>query len=212
MAEAYLDKWARPRKRSAAENERILRKDVIAAWGRRKGQDIIRRDVIALLDRIIDRGSPIAANRTLAVVRRMFGWAVSRDIIPANPCVAVKAPGKETRRDRVLSTDEIAALWRSLDDPLTPISQPIRLALQLQLATAQRKGEVIDAKWTEFDIAGGIWTIPGERAKNGMPHRVPLSPLTLAVLDEIRVMSPASGGQKWLFPSSRRKGPITARR
>jgi integrase len=80
----------------------------------------------------------------------MFGWALSRDIIPANPCAAVKAPAKETRRDRVLSADEIAALWRSLDDPATPISQPIRLALKLQLATAQRKGEVIDAEWSEF--------------------------------------------------------------
>jgi integrase len=209
LAEAYLDNWARPRKRSAAEDERILRNDVIPAWGRRKANDIARKDVIALLDRIIDRGSPIAANRTLAVVRRMFGWALSRDIIPANPCAAVKAPGKETRRDRVLSANEIAALWRSLDDPLTPISQPIRLALKLQLATAQRKGEVIDAEWSEFDIAEGIWTIPGERAKNGMPHRVPLSPLALAVLDEIRVMAPGSAEPKWLFPSPRRQGPIT---
>jgi len=73
LAEAYLDKWARPRKRSAAEDERILRKDVIPAWGHRKAQDITRKDVIALLDKIIDRGSPIAANRTLAVIRRMFG-------------------------------------------------------------------------------------------------------------------------------------------
>jgi integrase len=209
LTEAYLDKWARPRKRSAAEDERILRKDVIPAWGRRKAQDIARRDVIVLLDRIIDRGSPIAANRTLAVVRRMFGWALSRDIIPANPCAAVKAPGKETRRDRVLSAEEIAALWRSLDDPATAISQPIRLALKLQLATAQRKGEVIDAEWSEYDITEGIWTIPGERAKNGMPHRVPLSSVALAVLDEIRAMAPEGRQLKWLFPSPRRRGPIT---
>jgi hypothetical protein len=141
LAEAYLDKWARPRKRSAAEDERILHKDVIPAWGRRKANDVARKDVIALLDRIIDRGSPIAANRTLAVVRRMFGWALSRDIIPANPCAAVKAPGKETRRERVLSADEIAALWRSLDDPATPISQPIppRAETATRHCAAQRR-------------------------------------------------------------------------
>jgi integrase len=209
LAEAYLDKWARPRKRSASEDERILRKDVIPAWGRRKAKDIARRDVIALLDGIVDRGSPVAANRTLAVVRRMFGWALSRDMIPANPCSAVKAPGKETRRDRVLNADEIAALWRSLDNPAIPISQPIRLALKLQLATAQRKGEVIDAEWSELDLDEGIWTIPGERAKNGLPHRVPLSPLALAVLDEIRTMVVDSRQSKWLFRSPRREGPIT---
>jgi integrase len=204
--------WARPRKRSAAEDERILRKDVIPAWGRRKANDIARKDVIALLDRIIDRGSPVAANRTLAVVRRMFGWAPSRDIIPANPCSAVKAPGKETRRDRVLSADEIAALWRSLDDPATPISRPIRLALKLQLTTAQRKGEVIDAEWSEFDITEGVWTIPAANAKNGMPHRVPLSALALAVLDEVRGMALTAANRNGCFSRRVARGQSPGRR
>jgi integrase len=209
LVEAYLEKWARPRKRSAAEDERILRKDVTSAWGYKKAKDIARRDVIALLDRIVERGSPIAANRTLAVCRRMFGWALSRDIVPTNPCAAVKAPGKETRRDRVLSTDEIAVFWRSLADPALPISKPIRLALKLQLVTAQRKGEVIDAGWSEFDLDEGMCTIPGERAKNGLPHRVPLSQMAMTVLDEVRAMLPGASATKWLFASPRREGPVT---
>lgn len=203
LVDAYLEKWARPRKRSAAEDERILRKDVLPAWGRRKAKDIARRDVIALLDAIVDRGSPIAANRTLAVVRRMFGWALSRDLVPASPCAAVKAPAKESRRDRVLTGEEIARLWRALGDPETAISLPIRLALKFQLATAQRKGEVINAEWHELDLAAGVWTIPGEKAKNGMSHRVPLSPIARAVLDVIP--EPRAG---WLFPSPRAKGPV----
>ena len=204
LAETYLEKWARPRKRSAAEDERILRKDVMPVWGRRKAKDITRRDVVALLDKIVDRGSPIAANRTLAVVRRMFNWALSRDLVAASPCVAVEAPGEESRRDRVLSTDEIARLWRSLSDPATPISLPIRLALKLQLVTAQRKGkEVIKAEWHEFNLVEAVWTIPGERTKNEMPHRVPLSALARAVLAEIP--EPHSG---WLFPSPRGSGPV----
>src|SRR5260221_600818 len=88
LVEQYLEKWVRPRKRSAVEDERLLNKDVIPAWGRRKAHDIARKDVIALLDKIVDRGSPIAANRTLAVVRRMFNWAISRDILSVNPCTA----------------------------------------------------------------------------------------------------------------------------
>jgi integrase len=203
VAEAYIEKWARPRKRSASEDERILRKDVIPVWRSRKAKDIARRDVIAMLDKIVDRGAPIAANRTLAVVRRMFGWALSRDLIQANPCAAIKAPAKENRRDRVLTTEEIAGFWRALDDPATPISLQIRLALRLQLISAQRKGEVINAEWRDFDIAQGIWTIPGEKAKNGLPHRVPLSPLARAVLDAIP--EPHSG---WLFPSPRGNGPV----
>jgi integrase len=206
LAELYLKKWALPRKRSAAEDERILRKDVLPAWGRRKAKDIVRRDVIVLLDRIVDRGSPVTANRTLAVVRRMFGWALEQDIVTANPCLGVKAPGKETRRDRVLSTDEIAGLWRALENPEIPVSRPIRLALKFQLVTAQRKGEVIDAKWGEFDLDEGIWTIGANRSKNGLTHRVPLSPLALRVLEEIRAALPSS---EWLFASPRRAGPIT---
>ena len=208
LVEAYLDKWARPRKRSAAEDERILRKDVIPAWRKRKAKDIARRDVIALLDKIVDRGSPIAANRTLAVIRRMFGWALSRDIVGASPCVAVKAPAKERRRDRVLSADEIAALWRALDHPELMISPAIRLALKFQLVTAQRKGEVIGAEWSEFDRLEGVWTIPAAKAKNGMPHRVPLSPLALAVLDEIAAAA-GTLDTGWLFPSRRPGKPIT---
>jgi integrase len=203
LVEAYLEKWVRPRKRSAAEDERILRKDVIPAWGRRKAQDIARRDVIVLLDAIVDRGSPIAANRTLAVIRRMFGWALSRDLVTASPCAAVRAPAKESRRDRVLSPDEIARLWRALDAPETTVSLPIRLALKLQLATAQRKGEVINAEWRDFDLAESIWTIPGDKAKNGMQHRVPLSPLARAVLDAIP--EPHSG---WVFRSPKNGGPV----
>jgi integrase len=210
LAAAYLEKWARPRKRSAAEDERILRKDVIPSWGRRKAKDIARRDVTALLDGIVDRGSPIAANRTLAVIRRMFGWALSRDIVPVSPCVAVKAPAKERRRDRVLRADEIAALWCALDNPELTMSVGIRLALKLQLATAQRKGEVIGAEWSEFDLDGRVWTIPAERAKNGMPHRVPLSSLALAVLADIAsAQQPAKDALRWLFPSPRTGKAIT---
>jgi integrase len=215
LAEVYLERWARPHKRSAAEDERILRKDVIPAWGRRKAKDIVRGDVIALLDNIVDRGSPIAANRTLAVIRRMFGWALSRDIVAASPCVAVKAPSKERRRDRVLSADEIAAFWRALDNPGLAISSAIRLALKLQLVTAQRKGEVVSAEWSEFDLDERVWTIPAVKAKNGMSHRVPLSPLALAILANIASSGwaaktdTAQDATRWLFPSPRIGKPIT---
>ena len=149
------------------------------------------------------------------MIRRMFGWALSRDIVPASPCVAVKAPAKERRRDRVLSADEIAALWRAFDNPELAMSLAIRLALKLQLVTAQRKGEIIGAERSEFDRDGRVWTIPAEKAKNGMPHRVPLSLLALALLDDIEVATGRrpdprkEGPPRWLFPSPRAGKPIT---
>ena len=79
------------------------------------------------------------------------------------------------------------------------------MVLRLMLATGQRKGEVVGACWDEIDLAAGWWTIPEEKAKNGLPHRVPLSPLTLRLLREIRE---APGDSGFLFPSSQSNKPI----
>ncbi len=196
LVEEYLEKWARPRKRSAAEDERILRKDVLPYWGRRKARDIRRRDVIKLLDTIVERGAPLQANRTLATIRVMFNFAIARDILDATPVAMVKAPSKENQRDRVLSPDEIRAFWTGLDD--APMSETLRLALKLQLVTAQRKGEIIGAAQVEFDLEEGAWTIPAERSKNGKLHRVPLSPLATDLVTKARELA---GTSQWLFPS-----------
>jgi integrase len=205
LVEAYLERWARPRKRSANEDERQLRKDVLPRWGRRKAKDIRRRDVTALLDAIVNRGAPIGANRTLAAIRKMFKWALSQDLVEVNPCAGVMAPAKERRRDRVLNSDEIAALWRALGNPKLSMSPAIRLALKLQLVTAQRKGrEVIAAEWIEFDLGERVWTIPGEKTKNGLPHRVPLAPLAMQILAEIATV--VGRNSRWLFPSPKRIG------
>ncbi len=203
LAEDYLRKWARPRKRSAAEDERILRKDVIPRWGKRKAKDIVRREVIAMLDEIVARGSPIAANRTLACVRRMYSWALERDLLGASPCVGIKAPAPEARRDRALSNNEIATFWHGLND--ARITETIRLALKLQLTTAQRRGEVISAEWSEFDRAAGVWTIPAHKAKNNELHVLPLSPLALSLLDAIK---DNAGDSAFLFPSHIDNKPI----
>ena len=203
LIDLYLEKWARPRKRSAAEDERILHKEVIPAWGNRKAREIKRRDIITLLDRIVDRGAPIQANRTLACVRRMFNWAIERDLLDASPCIRIKAPSPENRRDRALGDDELATFWHGLEN--AKMSETIRLALKLQLVTAQRKGEVVNAEWAEIDRGNAVWTIPASRAQNNAQHLVPLSPLALGVLDAIKASAP---GSTYLFPSPRGDHPI----
>ena len=204
LAREYLEKWAWPRKRSAAEDERILNKDVLPVWGTRKAKSITRRDVIVLLDDIVDRGAPISANRTLAVVRRMFNFAIERDILDATPCARIKAPAKENQRDRVLTANEITAFWHGLEN--APMTDAVRMVLRFQLVTAQRKGEIVKARWTEFDAEERVWEIPAERSKNGMAHRVPISPLCTELLEMIRA---EAGDTEWLFPSRRTGRPIT---
>jgi integrase len=177
---------------------------VLPAWGKRKARDIRRREVILLLDTIVERGAPIAANRTLGVVRRMFNFGISQDILDATPVAMVRAPAKETPRERVLSPEEIRTFWNDLDKG--PISPGICLALRLQLVTAQRKGEVIGAAQSEFDLdEERIWTIPPEHAKNEKTHRVPLSDLAISL---IRAAQALAGDSEWLFPSPRGYVPI----
>lgn len=192
----YLEKWAKPRKRSWKEDERILNKDIAPIWGKRKAKDIKRREIILLLDAICKRGAPITANRTLAVIRRMFNFAIERDIVESSPCYMVKQPGKENHRDRVLSENEIKTFWHGLDDAI--MTDLVRLALKLQLTTAQRKGEIVAAEWQEIDFKNKIWEIPGSKVKNSKSHRVPLSCLAISLLEQLK---PLSSDSEWLFPS-----------
>jgi integrase len=198
LAEEYLEKHARMKKRTAAADERVLRTDIIPVWGRRKATSITRRNVVDLLDKIVGRGSPVQANRTLALLSKMFGFAVERDILSVSPCLHVKPPAKEVPRAKVLSSAELVAFWDGLD--AAKMSPLTRLALRLLLVTAQRRMEVVCAPWEEFDLDEAMWSIPGARTKNGVPHRVPLSALALELLAEVKK---ASGGSPWLFPSPR---------
>jgi len=210
LMEEYLEKYAKARKspRCAKEDERILKKDVIPAWGNRKASSIARREVILLLDSIVKRKAPVQANRTFACISKMFNFAVRRDIVPASPCVGIEKPSKENKRDRVLNETEIKAFWENLDKAI--MNEGIKLALKFQLLTGQRKGEVAMAEWSECDLPGRMWVIPAEKSKNRIPHRVPLSPQAMDIIREIKALS---GNSKWLFPTTYFKSkdvPITS--
>jgi len=105
--------------------------------------------------------------------------------------VGLSKPGVETQRDRVLSEDEIRAVWSACDAEPGIIAD----AFRLMLVTAQRRGEVLSMRWQDVDRAW--WTIPAEIAKNGRSHRVPLSPQALAILERRR----ESANGLWVFPS-----------
>jgi integrase len=200
LVDEYINKWAKQRKRSWNEDQRLLNKEVIPRWGKRKAKEIIKRDVVLLLEDIVARGAPILANRAFACIRRMFNFAVERDLITSTPCTAIKAPAKENQRDRCLSQAEIKSFWENLDKAY--MSEATRLALRLQLATAQRKGEILSAEWNEINLDTKLWIIPDTKAKNGIKHRVPLSTLAIELLIKLKNIT---GKSRWLFPSATSK-------
>ena len=191
-------------KKSGAETTRLMDKDVTPAWGKRRVQDITRRDVVLLLDSIRAR-APITANRVHGALGRAFNFAAERGIIVDSPCTRIRKP-VEKPRERVLDDDEILAFWRGLES--IDIYPATRLALRLILITGQRPGEVAGMAWAE--ISGDVWTIPPERMKNGIEHKVPLVGTALDLLDEARDIL---GGEKYVFASSRGggKSAITVR-
>jgi integrase len=194
LVESYLDRYARVRKRSAFEDERILRKDILPRWGARKAKDITRRDIVRLLNDIVDRGAPIQANRTLTILRRMFRFAVGQAVLEISPCDQVEAPSSENERNRALSDDEICRLWKALD--VAPMEPNARRILRLMLVTGQRKGEVIGLHAREIDRRRRLWILPADRAKNGREHLIPLSAPALGILAEV---APNEAG--YFFPS-----------
>ena len=155
---------------------------VIPKWRGRDLKSITRRDVIQLLDPIMDQGLPIAANKALAALRKLFAWALSRDIIDASPVAGIEPPGEEKRRERVLSDDELCELWPQF----SALGYPWAQFFQMALATGQRRTEVAGMRWEDIDETDQTWTLPSELTKPGRTHVVPLSALAQEILAECR--------------------------
>jgi integrase len=198
LAEHYLERYAKPRKKSWREDARIIANKLNPSFGKIRAQDVMRGDVRVLLEKIAER-APIDANRTLATCRKLYNWAISQDLVEANPCAHIAAPGHEHRRDRVLSDDEVCTVWKDLEN-----EEPRMAAImRLRLITAQRGGEVAAMERNELDLAGGWWTIPAQKVKNGLAHRVPLTALAIKILERA-VAEP--GGSSYVFPAPLSKG------
>src|SRR5258708_4000982 len=225
LADEFSTRFIAVHRRRPQGVAQILNADVLPKLGGFKVKDVTRRHVVKMLDGIVDRGARVQANRTASLVKQMFQYAVERGIIDANPCSDIRRQtvgGTEQPRDRTLDHGEIKALWSGLDLAATvktdkkkdiyPIGKAMAAALKLLLVTAQRRGELTNAKWADIDFQQNIWHIPAERSKNGKAHRVPLSTLAHELLDEVKQYA---GKSAYVLPTphTKRRGdaPITER-
>jgi integrase len=202
LAEEFVQRYVLRQHKHPEQVQQMLDANVLLHWRRRRAQDITPRDVTLLLDRIVDRGSPIMANRVAATVSQMFKFGVQRGLLNASPCVALQRPGgREKSRERILTEDEVLTVWQRLDEANMTVAT--KTAMRLLLVTAQRRGELARAQWADIDFTTALWTIPAEHAKNGRTHRVPLSSLALDLLNELKTRGT---GTVWLFPSAKQNG------
>lgn len=197
LADDFLAKHVSNKAPRAAANDRYaLYRDVVPAWGSRKAREIRRKDAIALLEKVAARAKGQVPN-TLKVCKKMWNWAIDREICEVNPFLRIDLPGcKPKSRDRTLSEEEISQLWKRVTTEEAPGTSEIRRALLLILVTAQRPGEVAGMHRREID--GHWWTIPAERVKSNRSQRVYLTDLALEVIGD---------KDGYIFPSPR-KGPL----
>lgn len=166
--------------------ERSLRIHVKPVLGSKPLPKITRIDIVTVFDRM--PAQQVANRRNVfAVLRRLFRWAVSRGDVERSPMEGMETPPPVKARDRWLSDSELTKVWKHVMQT-HPCFGPI---VRLLIVTGQRREEVSSLSWDELDRGERLWTLPGNRAKNGEPNRIPLNGLAMAVLDEL------AAGPEW---------------
>jgi integrase len=164
--------------RSSAEITRLLRREIGKPWAGKSVHEIAKRDVVELVTGIMQRGAPIAANKTLKTIKTFFRWCIGRAILDKSSADGVPLPAKELARDRVLNDEELAQVILAA----RKIGLPYGGVVELLALTGQRREEVARATWDELDLTRCVWTLPKSRTKNGKEHVVYLARQSLAVL------------------------------
>jgi integrase len=158
-------------------------------------------EMLQVLKDLEKKGHLETARKVRALASRIFRYAIATGRAEHDPCSALRgaiAAPRVKSHAALLEPEEIGGLMRAIrsysGDPI------VRLALEFSAHVFQRPGEVRQANWSEIDFERAIWTIPAERMKMRLPHRVPLSPEAKAILQELREMT---GSGKFVFPSLR---------
>ncbi|EIE49606.1 phage integrase family site specific recombinase [Citreicella sp. 357] len=171
----YIEKHAKVHNRDWKRKEALLAK-FTTLHGKRI-DEIKRADVVKACD-VIHKCAPVSANRALAHLKHLMGWCVERGMIDASPIAGMKPLSKERSRERVMSDDELSALWTAFDAEGYPFGD----CMKLLMLSGQRRAEVAEMRWPELDLEKRLWTLPSSRAKNGKQHTVPITDAMLEVL------------------------------
>ena len=200
--EAFARRWyteiVEPANSSPRNIKRVLDKDVIPAIGSKQVADVTVTDILAITDKIKNRGADQMALQTRNVLKRLFAYAIAREKTQFNPAAAIEAKfiASAKSRDVALSSEEVGKLLRAIYQ--SSMKRAHKLALHLLILCMVRKSELIEAKWEELDLEKAEWAIPGERMKKDKPHLVSLSRQAVAMFEELKGLA---SGSEWVFPS-----------
>ncbi|TIQ46805.1 MAG: DUF4102 domain-containing protein [Mesorhizobium sp.] len=184
---------SKKRDTTARDYRALIKNHILPALKHKKVAEVEFTDIDSL-HRKISKDAPYSANRTVAVLSKMFGLAIKWKWRPDNPAKGVER-NDEQKRHRYLSPAELA----KLPEALTKLEdQQAANIFRLLLLTGARRGEVQAAKWEQFDLAAGVWTKPGSTTKQKTTHRVPLSAPARLLLSELK--EKAKDDAVYVFP------------
>jgi len=165
--------------RSATNIRRYLDRHILPAWGSRDFATIKRTDVATLLDKVEDNSGPVAADLTLSIIRSISNWYATRDDNYVSPVVRGmrRSNPKERARDRILSDDEIRAVWKAAEANGT-FGAFVRLAL----LTGQRKDKIASMEWAHLD--GAVWHIPSTEREKGNAGDLKLPAAAIEIIEQ----------------------------
>lgn len=177
---------------------RLIKAEITPAFGTRVPDEITRSEVREWAERLGEE-KPVVANRAFSIMRRVYSWALGRDLVTGTPFVGIHKPAIETPRDRVLTPEEIAKVFAALRH-----ERPIIAALwELLFYTGVRPGTALGARWTGMKLDRKVWEVPitkrarGNPEGSGRPFVVPLSSQAIAVLD---LLKPFAAHSDFVFP------------
>jgi integrase len=197
LVSEFVERYLRPHRKDPGYAEALLAKNVLPEWRGRDARTISPPEVIELLDKITDRGSPVSANRTAALLGQLFKFGIHRRIVVTTPVQLLFLPGgKEKPRERVLTDVELKTF---LKDPKNA-TRFDRLAhvITLLLLTGQRRGELALTRWSDIDFKAKTWTIPDANAKGGRGHVLPLCDWAM---EELCSLKAEAEGSAWVLPA-----------
>jgi integrase len=178
VAENYFAREG-DRLRTVRARQLALERLVYPTLGARQIDEIKRSDINRMLDKIEDENGARTATLTLAYLRRVMNWHATRTDDFRSPIVRGMARGVTTKRDRVLTDDELRSFWKAAEGWEHPFTRLLRFIL----LTATRREEAAGMRWSELEAA--TWTIPAARYKTKIDFEVPLPRAALDVLGAV---------------------------
>jgi integrase len=180
VAESYFDREGK-KLRTIDERRRTLARLVYPKLGGRPIADIRRSDIVRLLDKIDDDSGPVMADRTLAYIRKVMNWHASRSDDFRSPVVRgmARTSGKDRARARILTDDELKAVWKAAEAAPAPFGAFVKFLL----LTGARRSEASGLTWDE--IRDGVWLLPAARNKVKQDLVRPLSAAVRDVVNSV---------------------------